>query len=55
MMKLYKVSYHVGNMPISDYQYLSAKSKEEAMRNTTLRPVLFDWQKPYVRWNCEIA
>lgn len=54
-MKLYKVSYHVGNMPIGDYQYLLANSKDEALQNTSLRPNLPNWQKPYLRWNCEIA
>ena len=54
-MKLYKVSYHVGNMPKGDYQYLLADSKEDAMSKTSLSPTLFDWEKPYLRWNCEIV
>ena len=54
-MKLYMVSYRVGNMPISDYEYLLAKSKAEATRKTSLRPTLFDWEKPFLRWNCEIV
>ena len=54
-MKLYVVSYRVGNMPISDYEYLLAKSKAEATRKTSLRPTLFDWEKPFLRWNCEIV
>ena len=54
-MKLYMVSYRVGSMPISDYEYLFAKSKAEATRKTSLRPTLFDWEKPFLRWNCEIV
>ena len=54
-MNLYVVSYRVGNMPISDYEYLLAKSKAEATRKTSLRPTLFDWEKPFLRWNCEIV
>jgi hypothetical protein len=52
-MELYKVSYHVGNMPKGDYQYLLADSKEDAMSKTSLSSTLFDWEKPYLRWNCE--
>ena len=54
-MKLYMVSYRVGSMPISDYEYLFADSKEDAMSKTSLFPTLFDWEKPFLRWNCEIV
>ena len=54
-MKLYKVSYHVGNMLKSGYQYLLANSEKEALENTSLNPCLFDWQKPYLRWDCKIV
>ena len=51
-MKLYMVSYRVGNMPISDYEYLFAKSKKEALLKTSLHPVLPDYLKTFVRWSC---
>lgn len=51
-MKLYKVSYHVGNMPIGDYEYLLASSKADAMKKTSLHPILSALEKPFLRWNC---
>ena len=52
-MKTYKVSYRVGNMPKGEYQYLTAHSKAEALKQTTLIPALSEWEKPFLRWSCE--
>ena len=51
-MGLYKVSYHVGNMLKSDYEYLFANNRNDAFQKTSLNPILFDWEKPFLRWDC---